>query len=174
MREKKYNRIWSLVAGFVFLALGVFVFLNPIKSLVTAVSVIGVFMLVGGILSMIDAWRLPKILTMRSTLLFDGMMLTLLGALFAFGNSLIASTALSYVLLFWFMLTSIIQIQYSFVIQKTWVKVLSNIMNIVVIVLSIYTIFNPILANSLLAFTIAYGFIFHGLGRLLVGVFDIE
>ena len=172
MEQNSTRRIWSMIAGGIFIALGIFVISNPIKSLQTGVLIVGMLMLVGGVLAVIDAMSLPKVLSMRQTLLFDAIMLVLMGALFTFGNTFIASTALSFILLWWFILTSIIQIQFSFVIGKAWVKLASNAVNLFVIAMSIYTMFNPLLANSVLAFAIAYNFIFMGVSRLGIALFD--
>lgn len=167
----KGNRIWSILSGVISLFLGTLVITNPIPSLLTFVMILGAFMITAGIFVIIDAIRLPKELGHRSSFIFEGMMLVIIGLFFAVGNTFTSIASLSFLLLFWFIFTSIIQLQYAWTIKHNWVGMLSILLNVVVIGLSIYSLFNPILAASILAWTIALEFMISGVNKILLALF---
>lgn len=168
------KRTLAFISGLVYLFLGYYVMTNPIKSLSTVVLVVGALILVTGIIALYDALQIPRAFEVRSTMIFDSILLMLLGVFMTFGNPFLTSTLVSYVLIFWFVATALLQLRFISFIKKTWLKVLLTIMNGLVIVLSLYTLTNPLLANSILALSLSYAFFITGVGRIMIGIFNYQ
>lgn len=162
------TRIWAILSGIISFALGIFLISKPVFSLLTLVLILGGFLITSGIFLIIDAIKLPKEFDIRSSFIFEGIMLIIIGLFFALGNSAISIATLSSLLLFWFILTSILQIQTAWTFKQNWVSILSIVLNVLVIGLSIYSMFDPLLASSILAWTISVEFIISGINKILV------
>ena len=139
----------------------------PVATVVTVVYFIGGFLLVGGIFLMYDAFKLPSEVGSKGFLLFDGVIVTILGALFIFGNTFVGAALLIYTLIIWFMFTSIMQIIVSVKMKSGW-SVITIILDLIVIGLSIYALFNPLVAAGIFVWTISFQFMFIGITKLLL------
>ena len=127
----KVRRISLFISGLVGLILGMIFLYNPALTLETTYIVFGTGILLTGILLLMDAFSLSKENKLKSLLIFEGIMFTLFGVMFFLGPTVVGVTVISYMLLFWFMLVAIINIQYSFTIDTTWVKILGSVKNLV-------------------------------------------
>ncbi len=127
----KVRRISLFISGLVGLILGMIFLYNPALTLETTYIVFGTGILLTGILLLMDAFSLSKENKLRSLLIFEGIMFTLFGVMFFLGPTVVGVTVISYMLVFWFMLVAIINIQYSFTIDTTWVKILGSVKNLV-------------------------------------------
>lgn len=127
----KVRRISLFISGLVGLILGMIFLYNPALTLETTYIVFGTGILLTGILLLMDAFSLSKENKLRSLLIFEGIMFTLFGVMFFLGSTVVGVTVISYMLVFWFMLVAIINIQYSFTIDTTWVKILGSVKNLV-------------------------------------------
>lgn len=156
--------ILSIIVSFTFLT-------NPVESLMTLGIFVASLLTVSGIFIIVDAIRLPKGTSAKPLLIIEGIMLTIIGLLSFGPNVFVTTTTLSILILFWFILSSFIQIQYALTyIEKTWIKVVIIILNIVLIALSIYTLFNPVLANSVLVIVLAIQFMTSGINRIVLSI----
>ncbi|MCV2508913.1 MAG: hypothetical protein N4Q32_00525, partial [Neisseriaceae bacterium] len=121
----------------------------------------------------IEAARLPSSVTLRNSWIVDGVLMVIIGGVFAFVPSSISLAILGYTLIFWFIYTSIVQIWVATKIpavegsNSTWIKWLVIILSVIVIVLSIYGLFNYPFTQALLYVVVAFQFIFLGVIRFL-------
>lgn len=161
------NKVWSILAALAYFALGAMVLMWPVATVVAVVYFVGGFLLVGGIFLMYDAFKLPSEEGSKGFLLFDGVIVTILGALFLFGNTFIGAALLIYTLIIWFMFTSVMQIIVSVKMKSRW-AIVTIILDLIVIALSVYALFNPLVAAGIFVWTIAFQFMFVGITKLLL------
>lgn len=167
MSEVTKTRIFALLSAIIYFIVGGVILLNPGVGLISFVYAIGVLLLLGGIFLVVDGIRLPSFIPYRFAYVLDGILLAILGALFVFGNSLVNISVLAYMLIFWFIISAIIQI---FLVWSVggWVSVVSIILNAIVIVLAVFSIGNPAVAEGILIWYLALEFIVAGINRLFI------
>lgn len=166
------RRFLSILVGFILIISGWYVFYNPL-FIPVLVQVLGIFMLVSGIFLLIEALRLPYSSLIRNSLIVDSLLLIIIGLGFAFLSSSVTVTVLGYILLIWFIFTSILQIWLASKFNVGWSKWLIIILSLLVIVFSLYGITNLEFVWGILYFTIAFQFIFLGVIRI-VYAFTLE
>ncbi|QRN40990.1 MAG: hypothetical protein GKC53_02320 [Neisseriaceae bacterium] len=164
--------ILSLVVAILLVCTGEYIFYNPVFVPVL-VRVIGVLMLVAGLLLVVAATRLPLLIVSRNSWIVDGVLMIIIGTVFAFTSGSISLAVLVYTLTFWFIYTSILQIWVAIKVPKdsetnlTWVNWLVIVLSVTVMVLSIYGLFGHPLTQELLYAVMAFQFIFLGFIRFL-------
>ena len=173
MIQYKKPRLLFFVVGLLTMGLGVFMLFNPLETLIRMLVFAGILFLVFGIILLIDALAIPDFISMRSTLIFEAFMTIILGLILVFGDQSLNIGIITYIFLFTFVLSSFIQIQFSVLINRNWLRWLSFALSVLDIALSVYMFMNPNLAQHLLVYFMAFGFISSGINRMLVGIFDL-
>lgn len=164
------KKILSIIGGIIYIILRFLVFLYPGFSTAGLVYAVGALMLIGGIAMIYEAkFHVPYV---KSSFTFNGIMLVILGLFFLFGNPIVNSTALSIMLIFSFLLTAVVQLQYVAFIRNALAKVIIVILNILIIIMSIYLLFRPLSANAVLVWQMAFMFIFLGANKIVSVFFE--
>lgn len=164
------NKILGFVLGIVYIIFGIYVMNTPETTLLSLALFVGIALFVGGLVLIIDSFRLPYLPHLRSSMLTEGILLFVLGLIFLLGNVDRDVKILSYLLLFWFIATSALQIQFAIAIEKVWVKVLVIVINLFVIAYSVWFLFNPDAAAYLLVATTGVLFISSGINKIIVSL----
>lgn len=166
----KVRRVSLFISGLVGVILGMVFLYNPTLTLETTYIVFGIGIILTGVLLLMDAFSLSKEDKGRSLLIFEGLMFVLFGVMFFLGSTVIGVTVISYMLVFWFMLVAIINMQYSFAIDTGWVKLLSVGLNVLVLAISIYSIFDPQLSVTIMYLSVAWQFLLSGFNKILISI----
>lgn len=161
------NRILGIIVGILYIFFGFYAMSNPAATLITVSIFVSGVMIIGGASLIVSAYRAEEGNT-KSGQMLEGILLLVLGLIFLFGNSNADIYILSYLLLFWFIASSAIQLQFALTIEKLWVKVIFILLNLFVLGYSIYFLFFPGLAAELLVVTIGILFITTGVNRIVV------
>lgn len=117
-----------------------------------------------------DAFRLSKEDRTRVLLIFEGILFTIFGLMFFLGSTVVGVTVISYMLVFWFILVSVINMQYSLTVDTMWVKVLSVTLNIIVLIISVYSLFDPQLSVTIMYLSVAWQFLLSGFNKILISI----
>jgi len=167
MSRKMTTRLFALLSAIIYFILGGMILTRPGVALASIIFVIGIFLLIAGIFLIVDGARLPSIFSSKTAYIFDGVLLSILGAIFIFGNAFINITVLAYLLVFWFMVSSIIHIFIVWAIGG-WVTIVSIILNMFVFICSLMALADPMLAQGVLIWYLALQFIMFGVNKLII------
>ncbi|TLG72930.1 DUF308 domain-containing protein [Culicoidibacter larvae] len=125
----------------------------------------GAALLVSGIAALIQSFGLKGV-PGRGVIIFSGILGVILGLVLLFANPITGTLILVYTLLFWFIMTSITQIVVASQIKGGW-AVFSIILNVIVILLSIWGFFDVTFALGVYFWTIALAFMFLAVSKLM-------
>lgn len=170
MSRTMKTRLFALLSAIIYLLLGGMILMNPGATLSSLILVMGIFLLIAGVFLIVDGIQLSSFVPYKAAYIFDGILLLLIGFIFTFGNTYINIVALSYMLVIWFIASAIIQIYFVWPIGG-WITVVSIILNMFVIIMSLFALSDPVIAQGILIWYLAFQFILFGINRLLV-VFD--
>ncbi|CAM3670342.1 DUF308 domain-containing protein [Erysipelothrix urinaevulpis] len=173
MMTYKKPRFSLFMVGLFMTVLGVLMLLNPISMLIQMLVATGMVFCVMGAILFFDAWKLPDFLSMRSTMIFEAFMMLVLGLILVFGDRNLTLGVLTYLFLFVFILSAFVHLQFSVMIVKPWLKVISILLNIILIAFSVYMFINPKLAQEFIMYCLAFGIMSSGINRMLIGLFDL-
>lgn len=165
-----WQRIGTVLFGVVYVAFGFWVMNHPVTTLASISLVIGWLMTISGVVLLIAAFNTPEVLTLRSILLVEAILVGLLGLMFLFGDFIQSTTILAYLLIFWILMDSALQLQFARFISRTWVRLLTIAIDVMVIAYCVYMLFNPSLAESFLVVAIGIGFIGTGINKMIKGI----
>ncbi|MGL4383579.1 MAG: DUF308 domain-containing protein, partial [Bacilli bacterium] len=104
------SKVFNIISALIYFAAAVVVLNAPVMSVLVLMYTIGIMLAIGGIALLVDAFSLPKGFPGKSFVIFEAILLVILGLFFIFGNAIINAATLIYLLLGWFIVTSIIQI----------------------------------------------------------------
>lgn len=161
------KRITGIVFGIIYLVAGIFMIRNPKAALITISVSLGWILLVAGVVLIIYSLTQHFDAIDHSSFLIEGTLASLLGLMFLFGNKVNNATALSYLLIFWVIIDSAIQLQYARYLPKEGIKYAVIIMDVLIIGYCIYMLFHPSSAGSFLVFVTGIGFISTGINKLI-------
>ena len=99
--------------------------------------------------------------------LVDGILLLILGLMFIFGDFIHNTLILAYLLLFWIIVDSMLQLQFVITFTRGWVKWFMMAMDIMIIVFGISLLFQPSAVEGFLVFYIGWGFILTGVSKVV-------
>jgi len=162
-------RIFSLLSAVIYFILGGLLLTRPGETLVSLIFVMGIFLILVGIFLVIDGVSLPHGSSYKTAYILDGVLAILLGIVLAFGNAYFNISVLAYTLVIWMMVSSFIQIYLAWPLGM-WARILTIILCIIVVILSVYALLDPLLAQGLLVWYLAYQFILLGMIRLVIAL----
>lgn len=174
MEKLKVLRWLLLVAGILYLIVGVMLFFTPLASLMGVALYIIISMLASGI-SEILAYATSEKEFRSGWMLASGILTTLLGIWLVFGQGMSAITVvLPFVFAAWMLSAGIMRTVGSFSLKsagaKGWGWVLAS--GILGIIAGLILLFSPVLSGLIISYTIAAMFIIHGINDIVM-FFDI-
>ena len=170
--KKLYNSTkWLvLISGVLIAILGISMLFTPLENLVTLALFIGIAMLVSGISEIVSFCGEEK--GQRSGwMLASGIITTLLGIWTFFGRGTAALIAiLPFIFAVWVMTSSIMRIGGSVALKSEgfsqWGWLLA--FGIVGTILGFILLFTPVLSSAIIAFSIAFMLIVHGVNNIII------
>lgn len=171
--EKKKIDYWSLIAGVIFIALGLTIFARPFAAFRSLVMVIGIIALCMGAYHIVLHKQLEKELNMGGyQFIIDAIVDVLVGLLLIFSNSFgFFLIAIAFAL--WFMVDSAIDIYKTVKANKISKKpyyYLTLICGVLGVVIGIFLFFSPMVSNALVILLIAIYFVIEGI-KMIVRAF---
>lgn len=162
-----WNRILSVIMGIIYIAFGSLLMRNPGVALKSLSWVLAWGTIIAGVLMFINAIRDKDEADQTIPRVVEAILIVVLGSMFLSGKYINNTLVLAYLLLFWNILDSMLQIQFLVKLPKRIWTLLVIIMDIVIIVYSFFLIFNPGLAEVMLIFYIGIGFIATGATKII-------
>lgn len=161
------KRITGIIFGLIYLIAGIFIMNNPAAALITLSISLGWVLLAAGIILVIFSITQHYDFMGHTTSLIEGILASLLGLMFLFGNKINNATVLSYLLIFWIIIDSAVRLQFARYIPRTGIKITVIILDLVVLGYCIFMLFNPSIATSFLVFVSGVSFIGTGISKLI-------
>lgn len=173
MEKQNRNRILILIQGVLLLALGFYTLAHPGAAILTMALFFRWFLMITGIFTLLTAFAHEKGSEIRKSHFFEGFMLIILALIFMFSSSIASAAILIYMVIGWFIYSSIASIIYSFTLRSGIFRIISILLSVIVIYISIQSLFDPALAAGIFVFTLAFNFILLGINEILL-VFTIK
>lgn len=172
MKKKSFmGKIVSMLAGLLYVILGILMIQNPNTTLATISLIMGWSITIAGasavVYSIFYKTDFDEALDGKKVGLMEGLLLLILGLMFLFGNFINNTLILAYLLVFWIIMDSAMQLQLTFLIQKTGLRLLVMLLDILIIAYGIFLLFNPESAENFLVFYVGVGFVSTGVGKFL-------
>lgn len=144
---------------------------NPITTLKTMSFVMGWVVLVAGVSAVVFSLFVKEndVYESKRSDLIDGILLLILGLIFTFGNFINNTLFLAYLLIFWIIIDSALQLQLSILIRKKGLRIAVVVLDILIISYSVWLLFNPAGAESFLVLYAGFGFISTGVSKFIKG-----
>lgn len=169
--NKFWTRLVSVSIGFIYIYLGVLMIQNPNTTLSALSVVMGWFVFVIGIVAILIAIGFRKINSeVSNSNMSDGFLLLVLALMFIFGAFINNTLFLSYMLVLWIIMDSAFQLFVTNLFPKTGLSIFIMVLDIVLIIYSLFLLFNPAAAEGFLVLYVGFGFISTGIGKLLKSV----
>lgn len=166
--NKFWMRIVSVSIGLIYIYFGVLMIQNPNTTLSALSTLMGWFVFVVGIVAIIIAISFRKINAEAShSNMSDGFLLLVLALMFIFGAFINNTLFLSYMLVLWIIMDSTFQLFVANLLPKSGMPVFVMVLDVVLIVYSLFLLFNPSAAEGFLVLYTGFGFISTGFGKLL-------
>ena len=166
---KKYSKFSLIIAGLLALAAGVYALLNPRQTLETLSVVIGIFLLLSGIHTLLFYFVMAKGLPSTGWLLFDGAISVVTAVMFTFNSSFVAE-ALPILFGAWMLICGLDKTVQALNIKrrgyKGWVSTLA--IGIVCIILGTASILTPLIGTFAISMVIGVCFIIYGVALFIV------
>lgn len=156
------GKVVSILIGVVYVILGFLMIQYPITTLLTLSLVMGWIVTLSGISTIIYSLKFKEVTGIQNGRIVDGILLLILGLMFLFSDYINNTLILSYLLIFWVITDSALQIQLMSFIPKSGLTIFLIIMDILIILYGIYMLFNPGIAESFLVFYVGFGFVSTG------------
>lgn len=164
------KRIFYFLTGFVYIALGSYVFANPGVTIVVLVNVLALLMIAAGVFTLIEGMRMNQYehTTLEKGLeVFEGVVVIVLGFIFWFGSDVFGAVVLAYMMVFWFIVLSISHISFAMVALKGWGRIILLALNVFLLIFSVSLLFNPVLAAGTMVWFVGFQFYFMAMDRFL-------
>lgn len=170
MKNMKTIRWFLLISGILVVILGIWMLFTPLENLIFLAMYIGITLLISGVSEIVSYCGEEK--EYRSGwMLASGILSTLFSLWVIFGRGMAALTiALPYVFAMWIMMSGIMRIvgslSYKSVGVKAWGLLLT--LGIIGAVFGFMLMFSPMLSAVVVAYTIAFMVIIHGVNNILL------
>ncbi len=168
MEEAKTTRVIMIISAVLTIILGFLFLANPFGAGETMVIFVGAFLLVDGVMLIIQYFMNKGHETGKSASLVAGVLMVLLG-IFSFMNSgMVMEYLVSLIVSIFMLMTGIMSVDYSFQMRKAGIGgwVLNLVLAIIIIIGAVFMLINPIDA-------IETTFLFVGMILLMDGIFEI-
>ncbi|CAM3726669.1 DUF308 domain-containing protein [Erysipelothrix urinaevulpis] len=160
------KRIASVLIGIAYTTFGILMITNPATTLKALSLIAGIIILITGFaylfLNKENSDKQDS--TMR---MIEAILLMLLGLMFLFGNHLNNMLLLSYLLLFWIIIDSMLQLNFSLHREKSPYRTINIVIDLIIVASSIYVLFNPLLAEMTLVIFVGFTFIGTGATKVI-------
>jgi len=163
------TRLFALLSAIIYFILGVLLLTRPGATLVSLIIILGILLILIGIFLVIDGVSLPELSSYKVPYILDGVLAFLLGLVFVLGNAYVNISVLAYMLVIWMMVSSFIQIYLAWPLGM-WARIFAILLCILVVILSVFALLDPTLAQGLLVWYLAYQFILLGMIRLVIAL----
>ena len=168
--NRLWVRIFAAVAGFIYITFGILMIQNPSTTLSALSLFLTWLVILGGLLVLAFGIFIKRIdEEIGKANLTDGALLLVLGLILMFGSFINNSLILAYLLIFWIIMDSVMQLQLSFFIPNSGIKLFIVILDVIIISYSIWLLFNPSGAESFLVLYTGVAFISTGVGKIIKG-----
>lgn len=163
-----WSRVVGVAAGLIYIVFGMLMIQNPNTTLKTLSFMMAWIVLVSGVLALIISYMTRRFSEeIHQGSLFDGIILLVLGLIFMFGNFISNTLFLAYMLLFWIIIDSALQLQFAAFIPKHGLRILVMVLDILIIAYGVWLLFNPGLAEGFLVLYTGFAFISTGVSKMI-------
>lgn len=173
---KKGNSYFAIFESLLYVILGIIIIIWPTQVTGLIINISGILLIISGLVSIYLAIKRKGNPELQVFAITQSALGFIFGFMLLIGNSYVITLVLVYILIFWFLFRSISHT--ALLLQQrrfNWLGVISIILNILVIIISIWAFFNAQLAFSIFIWTIAILFISSGLeGLILFFISDKE
>lgn len=160
-----WRKIVAAIVGLIYVVFGVLMIGSPQTTLASLSLLMGWVVTVSGIIVLLDAMRLRNIPDVGSSYV-EGFLLLILGLMFLFGNYINNTLFLAYLLIFWMITDSALQLQVVARFRGGWPKYLTMLIDIIIIIFGVSLLFNPNSAEHFLVLWIGISFIATGFTKV--------
>lgn len=161
------NKVLLFIEGLLLIILGFLVISQPVGSILILSSFLTWFLIFLGIAEIIRAFTQSDS-NHRMLSIAEGVIILILGLLFLFKSPIFSAVILVYLTIMWFLISSIAQISLASKVYNNGLKYLMYLLNIFVIIVCIYSLFDPGIAAGIFIFTLSFNFFMLGLSRILL------
>lgn len=158
-----------ILQGFLYFALGILFLNRPGIKTLWLVTIIGAVLLVFGVAILIDGLFRTKGGKAKLFQILEGLLIGTFGYMFFLSNPVAGIILLVYVVVWWTVLMAIYSTALLKDAESGW-KWIGIILNVVVIGIGIYSIFNPIVAAKVFYWVVGFQLLFTGANRLILGI----
>lgn len=166
METKNTSKFMLLIQGILFIILGIYSLSNPGALILTMAFFLRWFLLFTGIASLLTGF-FSEDKQVKSSHYMEGAMLMIVALIFIFGSSLLSAAVLIYLLIGWFLFSSMAGVVNAITSRSGFFRIASILLNLLVIAISIQALFNPSLATGIFVFSLSFNFLLLGLNSLL-------
>lgn len=166
MERKKTSKFMLLIEGILFIILGIYSLSNPGALILTMAFFFRWFLLLTGIFSILAGF-FSEDKSLKSGEFLQGIMLIILALIFIFASSLGGAAVLIYLIVSFFLFSSMAGLVNSIQNRSGSFRIISVLLNLLVISISIQALFNPLLATGIFVFSLSFNFLLLGLNSLL-------
>lgn len=165
---KKGSKFLLIIAGILFIALGVICLFKPVETLFASAWLIGVITLISGVSMLMFTFRTQQFLPNSGTRMLSGLLQMFLG-IFFLSNSVALTAALPIVFAIWVIIEGVMLFIESFDFKKFGFKYwwCMMLLGIAAAVLGIFGLQNPMAAGKTLTVLIGLGIIANGICYLV-------
>lgn len=167
--EKKSlsSKVVSLLAGLVYVIFGILMIQNPNTTLATISFVMGWTVAIIGVAAFIYAITYKGEPEFKKISFMEGFLLLLLGLMLLFGDFIHNTMILAYLLVFWIIMDSALQLQMTTLMPNSGAKWFVRILDILIIAYGIFMLFHPFEAERFFVFYLGFAFISTGVAKFV-------
>ncbi|TLG74321.1 DUF308 domain-containing protein [Culicoidibacter larvae] len=166
---RKGNSYFTIFESLLYIILGIIIIIWPTQITGLIINISGILLIISGLVSIYRSIKIKDNPELQVFAITQSALGFIFGLMLLIGNSFVITLVLVYILIFWFLFRAISHTAILFQQKRfNWLGITSIILNILVIVISIWAFFNAQLAFSIFIWTIAILFISSGLEGIIL------
>lgn len=158
-----------ILQGFLYFALGILFLNRPLLKTHLIVIIIGSVLIGFGVAIFLEGLFRTKGVKAKVFQVLEGLLIGTFGYMFFLTRPLVGGAILVYLVIWWTVLMAIYSTALLKEVESGW-KWIGIVLNVVVIGIGIYSIFNPILAAKVFYWVVGFQLLFTGANRLILGI----
>lgn len=168
MENKSFmQRVGGIVVGVLYITFGLVIISNPMATLRSLSFILGWTITVSGLSLFFSSFFIKGYHDFKTATMIEGLLIGLLGMVFLFGDFIDSTDILAYLLVFWIIINSAMQLQFAHLIPHMGIRIFTIALDIFVISYSIMMLFTPSKPQNFLVFVIGIGVIANGASKVI-------